>query len=104
MKKFALATVAAVVIAAPAQAQDGFNGFYAGVSVGYDFQANDDGEEISFDRGSNGTFGETVTTAAGAMRSRRDSVQARPLRRRTPTAAMIQTGSASRRGLAMIAR
>lgn len=66
MKKFALATVAAVVIAAPAQAQDGFNGFYAGVSVGYDFQANDDGEEISFDRGSNGTFGETVTTAAGA--------------------------------------
>lgn len=66
MNKFILAAAGAVVIAAPAHAQDAFDGFYAGVSVGYDFQAGDDDEFITFDRGSNGTFGETVTTAAGA--------------------------------------
>lgn len=66
MKKYLLATAVAVVIAVPAQAENQFDGFYAGVSVGYDFQAGDDDEFISFDRGSNGTFGETVTTAAGA--------------------------------------
>lgn len=67
MKKLAFATAAAaVMIAAPAQADDEFDGFYAGASIGYDFQAGDADETITFDRGSNGSFGETVTTAAGA--------------------------------------
>ncbi|WP_172438851.1 outer membrane protein [Porphyrobacter sp. TH134] len=66
MKKYLLATSVAVAIAAPVHAQDQFDGVYAGVSVGYDFQAGDDDEFISFDRASDGTFGETVTTAAGA--------------------------------------
>lgn len=65
MRKYLLATAAVVVIAAPAQAENQFDGFYAGVSVGHDFQAGDADEFISFDRGSNGTFGENVITAAG---------------------------------------
>jgi outer membrane immunogenic protein len=66
MRTFAVATAAAVMIASPAQAEDEFDGVYAGVSIGYDFQAGDGDETITFDRGSNGSFGETVTTAAGA--------------------------------------
>jgi outer membrane immunogenic protein len=66
MKKYALAAVTAVMVAAPAQAQDAFDGVYAGVSIGYDIRAGDGDEIISFDRGSNGTFGETVTTSTGA--------------------------------------
>lgn len=66
MKKYALAAVTAVMVAAPAQAQDTFDGVYGGVSIGYDIQAGDGDEIISFDRGSNGTFGETVTTSTGA--------------------------------------
>lgn len=66
MKKYALAAVTAVMFAAPAQAQDAFDGVYAGVSIGYDIQADDGDEIISFDRGSNGTFSETVTTSTGA--------------------------------------
>ncbi len=63
---FLAAAASAVVIAAPAHAEDEFDGFYAGVAIGYNFQADDEGEFITFDRGSNGSFGETVTTAAGA--------------------------------------
>jgi outer membrane immunogenic protein len=66
MKALSLAALSAVLVAVPVQAEDEFDGFYAGASIGYDFQAGDSGETISFDRGSNGTFGESVTTAAGA--------------------------------------
>lgn len=57
---------------APAMAQDDvapgqeFSGLYVGGSVGYTVQNNDVGERIVFDRGSNGSFGETVTTIGGA--------------------------------------
>jgi outer membrane immunogenic protein len=56
---------------APAFAQDyadepAFNGFYVGGSFGATVQNNDVGEQILFDRGSNGSFGETITTGAGA--------------------------------------
>lgn len=66
MKEIAFATLAVATMAAPAHAQDAFDGVYGGVSVGYDNQAGDGDEFISFDRGSNGSFGETITTAAGA--------------------------------------
>jgi len=66
MRTFAVAIAAGTLLATPAHAQDEFDGFYAGVSIGYDFQAGDSDETITFDRGSNGSFGETVTTAAGA--------------------------------------
>lgn len=66
MKSLLLTAASAIIIAVPAHAEDEFDGVYAGVSVGYDFQAGDSDEFITFDRGSNGTFGETVTTAAGA--------------------------------------
>ncbi|MBA4043604.1 MAG: hypothetical protein C0471_04180 [Erythrobacter sp.] len=66
MRKIALATVAAATIASPAYADDEFDGAYVGVSIGYDFLAGDSEETITFDRGSDGSFGETVTTATGA--------------------------------------
>ena len=67
MKNILLASAAAVTAATPAYAQDDqFDGPYVGVSIGYEFQAGDADEFISFDRASNGSFGETVTTAAGA--------------------------------------
>ena len=66
MKALLLAAASAVLIAVPAQAEDEFDGVYAGVSIGYDIQAGDGDEFITFDRGSNGSFGETVTTSAGA--------------------------------------
>ncbi|MBU7579999.1 MAG: porin family protein [Porphyrobacter sp.] len=67
MKASFLAAASAILIAVPAHAADDeFSGVYGGVSIGYDIQAGDGDEFISFDRGSNGSFGETVTTAAGA--------------------------------------
>lgn len=63
------AGIAALAIATPALAQDDrgeFDGFYIGGSVGYAVQNNDVGETILFDRGSNGSFGETIATGAGA--------------------------------------
>ncbi|UYV16654.1 outer membrane protein [Porphyrobacter sp. ULC335] len=63
---FLAATASTILVAVPVNAEDEFEGFYAGASIGYDFQASDGDEFISFDRGSNGSFGETVTTAAGA--------------------------------------
>lgn len=66
MKTRYLAAAAAILFAVPAHAQNEFDGVYAGATVGYDFQSSDGDEFISFDRGSNGSFGETVTTAAGA--------------------------------------
>lgn len=54
--------------ATPALAQDedqGFEGPYVGVSVGYGFQNNDVGEFQRFDRGFDGSF-DTITTTTGA--------------------------------------
>ena len=64
----ALAT-ASFATAAEAQDMTGdapFNGIYVGAAGGYDVQPNDVGSSILFDRGSNGSFGDTVSTAAGA--------------------------------------
>lgn len=74
-KTLFLGTLAAASFAATvgtaAQAQDmtdpaPFSGIYVGASGGYDVQPNDVGSSILFDRGSNGSFGNTVSTAAGA--------------------------------------
>lgn len=43
-----------------------WSGMYVGGSLGYGFMANGDNETLLFDRDLNGTFGDTVTTAAGA--------------------------------------
>ena len=76
MRYFIAAALAgAAFIAGPAAAQDmagdagdapGFSGFYVGAAGGYDVQPNDRGSSILFDRGLDGRFGDTVTTAAGA--------------------------------------
>ena len=65
MRKLLLPFVGIIAIPAPALADGNFDGFYAGVSAGYTWLQRRD-ETITFDRGSDGTFGETVTTAAGA--------------------------------------
>jgi outer membrane immunogenic protein len=62
-----IATV--VALAGPAHAQDDekpFEGFYAGATIGGAFQGSDEGSSILFDRNLDGTFGDTVTTTAGA--------------------------------------
>lgn len=66
-----LAAGAATFAAMPAFAQDTtedapFAGIYVGGTIGYDAQNNDVGSSIQFDRGRNGSFGDTVTTGAGA--------------------------------------
>ena len=63
-----LAAVSAIVVAAPAAAQEEkpFDGVYVGGSVGYDFQKNDIGSIIQFDRNGDNNFNDAVTTAAGA--------------------------------------
>jgi outer membrane immunogenic protein len=74
MFKFASLSLLALgaAIAAPASAQsaddaDGFTGFYVGGSFGAAVQPNDGGKSsILFDRNADGTFGDTVTTVAGA--------------------------------------
>ena len=68
--RYALALVP-VLMAAPAFAQDEpterpFSGPYVAVSGGYDFQGNDAGSQLVFDRNGDGNFNEAVTTAAGA--------------------------------------
>ena len=55
--------------AAPAFAQDAagnWTGFYAGLRAGYSWQPNDGDERLDFDTDQNGSFGDTVRTAAGA--------------------------------------
>ncbi|RYY25690.1 MAG: porin family protein [Sphingomonadales bacterium] len=65
MKLLALSAASILAIAAPAFAQDAeFDGPYVGASVGYSFGANDKDETIRFDRDLNGSFGDTVVTAA----------------------------------------
>lgn len=61
--------LAALAFATPAAAQSDdkpFEGLYIGATLGFDVQPNDVGESISFDRNLDGTFGDTITTAAGA--------------------------------------
>jgi outer membrane immunogenic protein len=59
-------------MATPAFAQDDaeptnqFGGFYVGGSIGGTLDPDNDDERILFDRDLNGSFGDTVTTAAGA--------------------------------------
>lgn len=62
------ALVGATVLATPAAAQTGgdWSGVYVGGRIGYSFQPNDDDETILFDTNLDGSFGDTVTTAAGA--------------------------------------
>ena len=64
------AALASVALAAPAVAQDrnqgSFSGVYVGAAGGYDVQSNDRNSSVLFDRGLDGRFGDSVTTATGA--------------------------------------
>jgi outer membrane immunogenic protein len=72
--RFSLLTFAAgLAFATPALAQEsvdaepeGFSGIYVGAAGGYDVQSNDRNSRILFDRGANGSFGDTITTTTGA--------------------------------------
>ena len=69
MRMILLGAASLMAIATPAFAQDQdaeFNGGYIGGSIGYSFQPKDDNETILFDRDLNGSYGDTVTTAAAA--------------------------------------
>jgi outer membrane immunogenic protein len=71
IKVFLLSAAASVALATPAFAQDAdeypFDGIYVGGSVGAAVQPNDGAKSsILFDRDLNGSFGDTVVTAAGA--------------------------------------
>lgn len=69
MKFRLLLAATAVAAATPAFAQsaDGsWTGAYAGGRIGYAWQPNRNSETVLFDRNLDGTFGDTVTTAAGA--------------------------------------
>ncbi|HVM39019.1 MAG TPA: outer membrane beta-barrel protein [Sphingomicrobium sp.] len=50
---------------APAAAQSGWTGGYAGARIGYGYQRDDSNETIQFDRDLNGGFGDTITTVTG---------------------------------------
>jgi len=65
-----LGAIVAATVATAAQAQDAgdpapFSGIYVGAAGGYDVQPNDTGSTILFDRGSNGSFGDTVIANGG---------------------------------------
>lgn len=66
------AATLAISLAPAAYAQDmsgddqQFSGVYVGASGGYDIQTNDGTSRLQFDRNGDGTFTDTVTTAAGA--------------------------------------
>lgn len=73
MNKLAfLSAGAAVLLAAPALAQDStqpsdpFDGFYVGGTFGLDTTANRDTDGIAFDTNRDGTYGDTVSTSLGA--------------------------------------
>jgi outer membrane immunogenic protein len=66
---YTAALLLSATVATPAFAQDGerpFSGFYVGGSIGATIQPDNEGETILFDRDLNGTFGDTITTTAGA--------------------------------------
>ncbi|MFD1950340.1 outer membrane protein [Sphingomonas arantia] len=58
----------ALAVGSPAMAQvtDSWTGPYVGGQLGYGFQPKDRGEAVLFDNNLDGTFGDTVNTAAGA--------------------------------------
>lgn len=58
------ASLIATTAPAFAQEEEKYDGFYVGGSFGYSVQNNDVGETIQFDRDLNGSFGDTVVTAA----------------------------------------
>lgn len=66
----ATALTSGLIVATPALAQSSedqpFSGPYVAIQGGYDAQPNDVGEAIKFDRNLDGTFGDTITTGAGA--------------------------------------
>ena len=51
---------------AMAQEEPYFGGVYGGVAIGYGINADEEDGTVTFDRGNDGSFGETVTTLAGA--------------------------------------
>ena len=64
----AAVALTAVAAALPATAQDSgsWTGAYAGGRIGYNAMPNRNSETVLFDRNLDGTFGDTITTAAGA--------------------------------------
>lgn len=70
MKFHIAAAGAAMLAASPAVAQTtdvgDWTGLYAGVRLGYAFNKENDNETVLFDTNLDGTFGDTVRTAAGA--------------------------------------
>lgn len=67
MRNLLLATASLALVAGAAQAQDAsWTGAYVGVSAGLADRKESGGESIGFDKNLDGTYGETVTTAAGA--------------------------------------
>jgi outer membrane immunogenic protein len=65
MRLLLLATASAALLAGAAQAQD-WTGPYIGVSAGWADRSESSGESILFDTNLDGTFNDTVRTAAGA--------------------------------------
>lgn len=63
-----IAALSTVAFATPAFAQEEkpFDGVYVGGSVGYDFQKNDIGSIVQFDRNGDNNFNDAVTTSTGA--------------------------------------
>lgn len=61
-----LAATFSAAVPAMAQSSDSWTGPYAGGRIGYSWQPRDNGERLDFDTDRNGTFGDTVRTAAGA--------------------------------------
>ncbi|MBB5730748.1 hypothetical protein FHS99_003255, partial [Sphingomonas prati] len=68
MSRFVPAFGLALAAGSPAMAQvtDSWTGPYVGGQLGYGFQPKDSGEAVLFDNNLDGTFGDTVNTAAGA--------------------------------------
>jgi outer membrane immunogenic protein len=60
------ATLLGTAIPASAQEVSSWTGSYVGGQIGYGFQPKDRNEAIGFDTNLDGTFGDTVRTAAGA--------------------------------------
>jgi outer membrane immunogenic protein len=65
IRTIALAAAALAALAPPALSQE-WTGLYVGAQAGYAFQDSNDSETVLFDRNLDGTFNDTITTAAGA--------------------------------------
>ena len=67
MKAITLAAAAAMFVAGPVSAQTpDWTGLYAGGRVGYAATSLNSKARVLFDRNLDGSFGDTITTAAGA--------------------------------------